>query len=263
MKKRVKKKIKLVGIIIFAFFIYSMWTKSSSLWKSYYSYKDKFKSTNEAQSAMKSDNAVETTSLIINENEDDLEEKSIEVLKIKKQNSKGEEKIIETPKVKEKVNKEEKAVFSNNNVKTNKYVFPTLAPKRAKPSKDKYLVIVKLSEQKVHVYKNENKIKTMACSTGRPGKNSETPIGKYKINDSFGQSFYSSKYKQGARYWVGFIGSQYLFHSVPTGQNGQVITQEADKIGSKASHGCVRLAIDDSFWFYETVPKGAEVIIET
>lgn len=139
-------------------------------------------------------------------------------------------------------------------------IFPSKDPVRAKPGKDKFLVKVEINEQKIYVYKNGIEIKKMDCSTGLEGIDSDTPIDNYKINSYYGQSFYSSKYKQGARYWVGFIGPQYLFHSVPTGEDGKVIATEADMIGKRASHGCIRLSVADAFWFYETIPEGADVV---
>ena len=38
--------------------------------------------------------------------------------------------------------------------------------------------------------------------------------------------------------------------------------QEVDKLGQKASHGCIRLSMDDSLWFYENIPQGTPVIIK-
>ena len=75
-----------------------------------------------------------------------------------------------------------------------------------------------------------------------------------------GNHFIVINIKEGARYWVGFNGAEYLFHSVPTGEDGQIIATEADMIGKKASHGCIRLSVDDAFWFYETIPEGADVV---
>ncbi|OPJ55200.1 L,D-transpeptidase [Clostridium oryzae] len=158
--------------------------------------------------------------------------------------------------VKQTKNKNEKAVMAN------KYVFPKEEPVRAVPSNHKYLVKVKINQQKVDVYEDEYKIRTMKCSTGLSGENSSTPLGHFKINGYYGQYFYSSKYNEGARYWVGFINGKYLFHSIPTEQDGDVIASEAKKIGNRASHGCVRLSIKDAYWFYETIPQGSEVIIE-
>lgn len=248
MKRRVmKKRVKRLKVVLLVVFLYGISSIYTSLWKSFKNNTDNEENKKIVQKELTADKD---------------KEKKTEVSTVKEKTKEANEEINDVPILKENTEKESKDVFSNSTSKTNKYIFPSEEPVRAKPGKDKFLVKVSISKQKVHIYKNESEIKTMACSTGLPGKDKETPIGKYKINDYFGQSFYSDQYKQGARYWVGFIGPEFLFHSVPTSQNGQVIPEEADKIGSRASHGCVRLEIEDSFWFYETVPKGADVIIE-
>jgi len=250
MKKSARKKrIEILKIVLLIVFLYGISSIYSSLWKSFKNY-----TVNEENNKMVQNK--------LNDDKDKEKENETEVPTVKEKTNEANEKINDVSIFKENTQKESKDVFSNTSSKANKYIFPSEDPVRAKPGKDNFLVKVSISEQKVHIYKNESKIKTMECSTGLTEKDKETPLGKYKINDYFGQSFYSDQYKQGARYWVGFIGPEFLFHSVPTEKNGQVISEEADKIGTRASHGCVRLTIEDSFWFYETVPKGADVIIE-
>ena len=66
----------------------------------------------------------------------------------------------------------------------------------------------------------------------------------------------------GADYWVGFIGTQYLFHPVPTGVSfGDYFPSESQKLGQRASHGCVRLSVADAQWFYNSIPDGTPVHI--
>jgi lipoprotein-anchoring transpeptidase ErfK/SrfK len=141
------------------------------------------------------------------------------------------------------------------------YQFPTKTPVRAKQSNDKYSVKVHIDTQKVEIYKNNTLIKIMECSTGLTEGDYDTPAGSFKINDYFGESFYSAKYGEGARYWVGFIGATYLFHSLPVDSKGDIIKEEAAKLGTPASHGCIRLIPNDAFWFYENIPKGSDVEI--
>ena len=38
--------------------------------------------------------------------------------------------------------------------------------------------------------------------------------------------------------------------------------EEAAKLGQKASHGCIRLSLEDSIWFYENVTQGTPVLIK-
>ena len=62
---------------------------------------------------------------------------------------------------------------------------------------------------------------------GRPGF--ETPEGVFRIQNR-GYHFFSQKYQEGAYYWVRIIGN-YLFHSVPVDAEGNVIEEEAKKLG--------------------------------
>ncbi|GAQ25068.1 MULTISPECIES: L,D-transpeptidase [Tepidanaerobacter] len=124
---------------------------------------------------------------------------------------------------------------------------------------EKFGVIVDLSEQKVDIYENDKIIKTFSCSTGLDENNCSTPEGLYRIGER-GDSFYSPNYKQVGYYWVRF-NNNYLFHSVPFDENKKIIEEEAEKLGQKASHGCIRLSLDDALWFYNSMPRGTPVII--
>jgi lipoprotein-anchoring transpeptidase ErfK/SrfK len=126
-------------------------------------------------------------------------------------------------------------------------------------------VIVSIADQKTYIYKDSNLVRTAVCSTGIEDGDNDTPLGDYILNESGtkrGKFFYSKKVGEGARYWVGFIGGVYLFHSVPVTEDNKIIATEAAKLGTPASHGCVRLSMDDAKWFYETVPDGAKVHIQ-
>ena len=89
--------------------------------------------------------------------------------------------------------------------------------------------------------------------------NFQCELGTYYIQDR-GTEFFSQKYKEGATYWVRFQGN-YLFHSVPRDENWVVKKEEEDKIGSPASHGCIRLKENDAKWIYDNVPENTMVII--
>lgn len=123
---------------------------------------------------------------------------------------------------------------------------------------------VSIAEQSVSVIRDGLIVREMVCSTGIPGTDDATPVGNYILNESGvkrGNWFYSEKYKEGAKYWVGFIGGTYLFHSVPMDRNGNIILTEAKKLGRPASHGCIRLSVEDARWFFDTVPDGSKVHI--
>ncbi|MDP4144259.1 MAG: L,D-transpeptidase [Bacillota bacterium] len=120
-----------------------------------------------------------------------------------------------------------------------------------------YYVYVSIGNQTVDVYKEDSLIKSMVCSTGTD--DAPTPTGKFYIGNK-GKSFFSTKYEEGGYNWVSFLGN-YLFHSVPFDSSGNVIPTEAGKLGTKASHGCVRLSLEDSKWFYDNIPANTLVTI--
>ena len=132
------------------------------------------------------------------------------------------------------------------------------------PAASRFRVVVDLSDQKVLVYEGDKAVRSMTCSTGLPGKETRTPKGEYLIDESGqkrGEWFYSEEYGEGAKYWVGFIGGEYLFHSVPMDKYKRIIEREAALLGKPASHGCIRLSLDDAFWFYKTIPDRTRLLI--
>lgn len=134
------------------------------------------------------------------------------------------------------------------------------APTGEQPDLSKYSSLsieVSIRDQKTQVLSNGHAIYEMISSTGI---DDSTPRGNFTIG-SRGESFYNPSEGMGAKYWVGFIGSTYLFHSVPTDANGDWIVSEAEKLGKPASHGCVRLTVSDAKWLHDSIPAGTPVHI--
>jgi lipoprotein-anchoring transpeptidase ErfK/SrfK len=131
-----------------------------------------------------------------------------------------------------------------------------LEEQSAEPS---YRIEVSTDEQKVRIYDNDNLLKEWTVSTG---ENNSTPLGDFVIQNR-GEWFYSEKYQEGARWWVSFKDwGVYLFHSVPMDRRGNIREEEADKLGEPASHGCVRLKVEQAKWIYDNIPEGTPVHIE-
>ena len=126
-------------------------------------------------------------------------------------------------------------------------------------SNTNYLVFVNIAEQKTYVYegsKNDWTLdKTFTCSTGIEGK--ETPVGIFTVQTR-APWFFSPKYGQGGKYYVQFMGN-YLFHSIPF--NSDKTTVSDPTLGVPASHGCIRLSVEDSKWLYDNVQNGSKIII--
>lgn len=119
---------------------------------------------------------------------------------------------------------------------------------------------VDLTEEKVYAMDGDRVVREMTTSSGLDTtEDNSTPRGTFHVARR-GPSFFNPKYGSGAWWWVGFKG-EYLFHSVPFDRNMRVIEEEAQKLGQKASHGCLRLSVEDARWIYENVRTGAEVRI--
>lgn len=122
-----------------------------------------------------------------------------------------------------------------------------------------YFVYVNLNDQKTYIYKgssnNWSLEKEFDCSTGIESE--ATPKGVYTVTGR-GDWFYSDQYKQGGKYWVQFWGD-YLFHSLPYDDTQSTIVDYT--LGVPASHGCIRLAVEDSKWLFDNMPDDTKVII--
>ncbi|GEM_PF-1598115 len=120
------------------------------------------------------------------------------------------------------------------------------------------MVKVNIDDQMVVVYDAEGKVvQNFICSTGKEGD--DTPVGTYTVKER-GESFFSKQYQEGAYYWTQFQGD-FLFHSVPFDKDRNFEPEEAAKLGSKASHGCVRLALENAKWIYDNIPRGTKIVI--
>ncbi|MDD6042452.1 MAG: L,D-transpeptidase family protein [Eubacteriaceae bacterium] len=92
------------------------------------------------------------------------------------------------------------------------------------------------------------------CSTGRPSD--PTPKGTFYIG-SRGYSFSGEKFT--CLYWTGFIGTEYLYHSIIYEKDDPDKVRDG-RIGYNISHGCVRLATQNAKWVYDNIPSGTKVI---
>jgi hypothetical protein len=115
-----------------------------------------------------------------------------------------------------------------------------------KASAGSVVIIVSLSEQRVHVYRGGVEIGTSPCSSGKPGH--RTPTGVFTILEK-AKKHESSLYK----------GAQ-----MPNMERltwGGVALHAGNLPGYPASHGCVRLPLEFSAKLFEVTHIGTVVII--
>lgn len=174
-----------------------------------------------------------------------------------KEDKLAEEKRKKAEEAKRKAEEERKAAlaapFTNNNDQESRINSLNLN------SSTSYLVWVDIQSQMTYIFKGYTNhwdlVQAFQSSTGKSG--SDTPRGIFKVNGR-GTWFFSNKYQQGGKYWVRFLGN-YLFHSLPM-DNGQNVVDPT--LGVAASHGCVRLSVDNSKWIYYNIPNGTTVYIK-
>lgn len=128
----------------------------------------------------------------------------------------------------------------------------------------KYYIVVYIGSQSTVVYgKDENGeyTKIVQCFTCSTGKGSTpTRTGTYKVRAKYRwRLLVGNVYGQ----YSSSISSNYLFHSVPYNKMdaSTLDNAEYDKLGSPASHGCIRMCVRDSKWIYDHVTIGTKVDI--
>ena len=145
---------------------------------------------------------------------------------------------------------------------TQRALFSAAAVRSDKP-RNMYLLKVSVSDQRVYAYKWVNGgynqlARTMVCSTGTSAH--PTPYGTFNAGGPAGRWYYFKKYNCWAQYAYQIDGG-FLFHSVIYGQKDTSTLRRSsvNNLGSRASHGCVRLSVDDAKWIYNNCPAGTLV----
>ena len=145
---------------------------------------------------------------------------------------------------------------------TQRQLFSAAAVKSDRP-KQMYMLKVSVADQRVYAYKWVNGsytklARTMICSTGT--KSDPTPYGTYSNGGPAGRWYYFEKFDCWAQYAWRFNGP-YLFHSVLYSEKDTSTLRQGSvsNLGSRASHGCVRLKVEDAKWIYNNCPTGTTV----
>ena len=143
-------------------------------------------------------------------------------------------------------------LFSAAAQKSEEYVFP-------------YKLVVDISDQRVYCYGWDGegynlKSRAMVCSTGKD--KTPTPLGTYQAYGRMsGEWFYFKKFNCYAKWAFGIVGDV-LFQSVTYSSSKKLNTSSVKNLGRKASHGCVRLSVEDAKWLYENCVYGTTVVIQ-
>lgn len=132
--------------------------------------------------------------------------------------------------------------------------------KQEKKTGNKYYIKINYAANVVTVYTKDSggnytvPVKAIVCSTGKA-----TPTGGiYKMSNKYRwHQLNGGVYGQYCSRITGHI----LFHSVPYAKNTPDSLKYVayDKLGTKASAGCIRLTCQDAMWIYNNCPSGTYV----
>jgi len=131
-----------------------------------------------------------------------------------------------------------------------------------------YLIEVDVNNQitKIWQYDRETRdytihLKSFLCSTGT--KSNPSGVGTYVLSGRTARWCFFSKWGGSkAQYWTK-IDEEIAFHSLIYADYDEMTlkTSSYDALGSRASHGCIRLTVADAKWIYDNCGKGTMVII--
>lgn len=127
-----------------------------------------------------------------------------------------------------------------------------------------YMAKVSIKDQRVYIYKWTGSdytalVHTFVCSTGT--KENPTILGTFQASGRNGEWYYFEDSYVWARYAFVITGG-YFFHSVLfKSKGGEPTSTSVRNLGSRASHGCIRLKVEDAQWIYENCSAGMTVTI--
>lgn len=142
-------------------------------------------------------------------------------------------------------------LFSARAFEAEEYVFP-------------YKILVDISDQRVYVGAwtgsgYTKRVKKFKCSTGKD--ETPTPTGTYQaLGRGSGEWYYFKDYNCYAKWGYVIVGG-ILFHSVTYNSAKQLNKSSVRNLGHKASHGCIRLSVENAKWIYDNCPSGTTVVI--
>lgn len=131
---------------------------------------------------------------------------------------------------------------------------------KEKNSGNKYYIKINYTANVVTIYTKDSDgnytipVKAIVCSTGKATPTS----GVYKMSNKYRwHQLNGGVYGQYCSRITGHI----LFHSVPYAKNTPDSLKYVayDKLGTKASAGCIRLTCQDAMWIYNNCPSGTYV----
>ena len=130
------------------------------------------------------------------------------------------------------------------------------------PKKTQYMLKVNTLKCVMTIYAKDGRkgytipVKSFLCSPS-----DHTASGTFRLGTKYRyRTLFYNSYSQ----WTAVIHGNILFHTTPYksyGNNNSLDVKEYNKLGTAASHGCVRLQCVAVKWIYDNCPGGTKVVI--
>lgn len=117
----------------------------------------------------------------------------------------------------------------------------------ASARQEPYAIHVDVEQKRLTLWQGEKQI--MCCTVATGAWDTPSPIGVFHITHRFSGQ-------------MGGFGTCFLGLDVPWGNYGIHGTNKPESIGSDASHGCIRMQVEEAEALYALVPNGTVVVIE-
>ena len=146
-------------------------------------------------------------------------------------------------------------------------VMPADTPRPTpEPTPVPFAITVDVTNQVTSVYGRDAQgnysvlIRQMLCTTGT--REFPSDLGDWVLSGRHAKWCYFPRWGGYARYWTK-INAGIAFHSVIYGSvNTMALKVKSYRaLGSRASHGCIRLTVEDAKWIYNHIGKGTVVTI--
>lgn len=128
---------------------------------------------------------------------------------------------------------------------------------------DTYITIINQNKQSLEIYeKVEDSYKRVIETQVSTGTiETPTPNGWFIVKSHRGEYSFIPRYQLGTPYFVQLKGG-YLLHGLPMNAKRQIPEYIKAALGSKASHGCIRLPMDTARFVYRNIKEGSLVVID-
>lgn len=134
------------------------------------------------------------------------------------------------------------------------------------PEAGTYKVVVNVYHQFVTVFKKDDTgnytvpVRYMICTSG--SYKNPTPTGTFKMGSDRKRFSCFTKFKVYGQYWSQVTRSIYFHSILYTARNARYYTASSYRmLGTRASHGCIRLLVPDARWIYYNIAPGTEIQI--